>query len=104
MAKKSSCCGGNAPAVMAAAQAVMPPPDPELPISLENLPTTGDVRMAYIGDLQGEHTVMGRPSNRAYRVGNHPFNKYFSANVRDVNYLIGMGSFQLVAERQAVPA
>lgn len=102
MAKKSSCCGGNAPAVMAAAQAVMPPPDPEQPISLENLPTTGDVRMAYIGDLQGEHTVMGRPSNRAYRVGNNPFNKYFSADVRDVNYLISMGSFQLVAERQAV--
>lgn len=104
MPRKSTCCGGNAPAARMAAQAVLPPPDPEQPISLTNLPTSGDVRMAYTGDQQGEHTVMGRPSGRAYRVGNNPFNKFFSADVRDVNYLISIGTFALVAERQAVPA
>lgn len=104
MSRKSSCCGGNAPAARVAAQAVMPPPDPEQPISLSNLPTSGDVRMAYTGDQQGEHTVMGRPSGRAYRVGNNPFTKFFQADVRDVEYLISIGTFALVAERQAVPA
>lgn len=103
MPRKSSCCGGNAPAMQAAAQAVMPPPDPEQPISLTNLPKSGDVRMAYTGDQQGEHTVMGRPSGRAYRVGNNAFTKFFSADVRDVEYLINVGTFALVAERQAVP-
>ena len=104
MARKSTCCGGNAPAVQAAVQAILPPPDINAPISMTNLPASGDVRMAYVGDLQGEHTIMGRPSNRAYRVGNNPFNKFFSADVRDVEYLINTGSFKLVEERMAVQA
>lgn len=104
MARKSSCCGGNAPAVAQAVQATMAPPDPAEPISMTNLPMSGDVDMAYIGDQRGEHTVMGRPSLRSYRVGNNPFNKYFRADVRDVAYLISMGHFKLIESQSEVYA
>lgn len=102
--RRSSCCGGNAPAIQAATQATIPPPDPQLPISVTNLPTSGDVDMAYTGDRQGEHSVIGRPSGRVYRVGNNPFTKYFRADVRDVKYLMLLGTFQVVPSQPAVLA
>lgn len=104
MARKGTCCGGQMNAVTVAVQATLPPPDPQAPISMENLPAAGEVRMAYVGDQQGEHTVLGRPSLRAYRVGNNAFNRYFPADVRDVPWLISLGDFKLIEERQMVPA
>jgi len=99
MARKGSCCGGMALPVARAFDATQPPPHPDAPISLENLPRSGSVEMAYIGDQQGEHSVLGRPSLRTYRVGNNPFHKFFQADAQDVPWLMALGTFALVRPR-----
>lgn len=92
---KRTCCGGNAPAILAARDVLVEPPLP--PIEVDVVAAAGgEIRMAYIGDLVGEHTVFGRPSGRVYRVGNNPFNKFFSADARDVADLLNRTDFEVV--------
>ena len=48
------------------------------------------VRLRYVGPLQGEHVVMGRPSNIPYRVGANPFVRFVDVDARDLDYLLAM--------------
>ncbi|HET8647383.1 MAG TPA: glycosyltransferase, partial [Vicinamibacteria bacterium] len=86
------CCGGHATVMQTAQQALAEPEIP--PAVLSEGPAL--VRMRYVGALVGEHTVLGRPSNTPYRVGNNPFNKFFNADPRDVAYLTSLESFEVV--------
>lgn len=84
MAKR--CCGGRGPVIEAVREALTEQESEGTAIS----PTNGPIRMQYVGDQIGEHTIMGRPSNISYRVGNNAFNKFFNADPRDLEYLLSM--------------
>lgn len=84
MAKR--CCGGRGPVIEAARASLVEQTEEGTAIA----PTNGPIRMQYVGEQVGEHTIMGRPSNIPYRVGNNAFNKFFNADPRDLEYLLSM--------------
>lgn len=83
MAKR--CCGGRA----VIAQQVLVDPQEEA-VEVASSPVGGPIRMRYVGDKTGEHTVMGRPSGTNYRVANNAFSQFFNADPRDIEYLMSM--------------
>lgn len=89
------CCGGHGPAITLAQSALEEPDFIAAEPSFERT-ESGEIRMTYIGDQVGEHSVFGRISRRVYRVGNNPFNKHFSADPRDVDHLLSLGMFEIV--------
>jgi hypothetical protein len=86
---KKSCCAGvmalreRAAGILADADA---PPEVIVPAEATR------VRVKYVGPLQGEHTVTGRPSNTAYRVGDNPFNKFANVDPRDLPHLMSLAT------------
>lgn len=87
MAKR--CCGGRATVLEQASQA-LGALDGQESAAARELVSDGRVRMRYVGDKVGEHTILGRPSGLPYRVANNAFSRFFNADARDLDHLLAM--------------
>jgi glycosyltransferase involved in cell wall biosynthesis len=90
---KRSCCGGNAPTVTLAHQALAPAALEPAP---EAAAPAGTVRLKYTGPLAGTFRIVGKPSGKAYEAGNNPFHRYVNVAVEDVAFMRGQEGFEVV--------
>jgi hypothetical protein len=92
-----SCCGGNAPALDAAAYAMQmligAPFEEAAPAPVENAP----VRLEYIGEEWGEQTWFSQDRQRQYKAGRDPDWRWIDADPADVKYLLSFNKFARVA-------
>lgn len=94
-APMASCCGGNV-AALAALQRY----NDNLNVAPSEPVGEGLVRMEYIGPEKGATSWGGVkivPSNRIYRGGNNPFERYVDADPRDVTWLEGTGKWKRIS-------
>ena len=90
---KKSCCGGQAAVSQTATEVLKDAPVEAQ--ALAPLPE-GHVRMRYVGAMRGAHTVIGRPSGTAYRMGNSPEHRHYNAKAEDVAYLAALEGHEVV--------
>jgi glycosyltransferase involved in cell wall biosynthesis len=96
----STCCGGNADALLRAKQ-VLAEANGELPWSpplevqmgIEEPPV---VRMEFTGPQKGAIPYIGRPSGRTYYGADNRFDKYQNVDPRDVDHLVSLGVWKVV--------
>lgn len=91
------CCGGSAPVVQAANEAL----NDMLNFATggaAGVPVTqgGAVRMEFIGDQLGARTFYGKGSGVQYRAGREPGSRFHDVDVRDVEYFLALGLFAIV--------
>lgn len=101
----STCCGGNADALLRAKQVLAeangeifawPGPAPvERHMGIEEPPV---VRMRFTGPNRGAIPYIGRVSGRTYLGGNNPFDAFADVDPRDVEFLSSLGVWQLVEQ------
>lgn len=101
-------CGGGGDAILEAKQRMgiilnanatyedtLPPPDADNP----------SVRMEFIGDHVGAITYQGMNSQRKYRAGNNPHDRFVNVHPDDVKRLVETGLFRVVRRAPAaIPA
>lgn len=90
---KKSCCGGQATVAQTAQDVLKDAPAETAALSA---PPAGYVRMRYVGAMRGAHTVIGRPSGMAYRMGNSPEHRHYNAKAEDVAYLASLEGHEVV--------
>lgn len=101
----STCCGGNADALLAAKRALAQA-NGELPwaepIVLSGIEEPQVVRMEFTGDRVGGASYIGRPSGHTYIGGNNTFDKYINADPRDVDHLLSLGIWRVVPGQRLI--
>lgn len=94
----SSCCGGNADALLAAKAAIgaLPADSPWFQNNqpVDAAPTV--VRMEFVGDRTGAVTYFGKNGRNQYRAGNNAYDRYVDVQPEDVGHLEGLGLFRVV--------
>lgn len=105
----AGCCGGNAGAITIAQQSLDDMQRYSGRGEMPALPPEGArIRLEFIGETWGAQSYVGRPSNRIYRGGANPSDRFLDdVDPRDVEHLLSMGVWRVVAlerQRQQVPA
>jgi glycosyltransferase involved in cell wall biosynthesis len=94
----SSCCGGNADALLAAKAAIgsLAPDSPwfRSEPAADTLPEV--IRMEFTGPQVGAVTFFGKNHRNQYRAGNNPTERYVDVQPDDVAHLEGTGQFRMV--------
>lgn len=90
-----SCCGGNAN-IVTFAQKALDALDEPLPQGVSIPEGATSVRLEYIGEQWGAQTFIGRPTNRIYRGGANPHDKYQDVDPKDVPHLVNSGVWRVV--------
>jgi glycosyltransferase involved in cell wall biosynthesis len=65
-------------------------------LNVASVPTSGTVRMEFIGNSWGAQTYIGKASGRVYKAGRDTDSRYHDVDPRDVEHLAGMELFRVV--------
>lgn len=99
------CCGGSAPVVQAAHEALNDMLDFATGGTLSAAPTeNGAVRMEFIGDQMGAQSYYGKGSGLLYRAGREMGSRFHDVDPRDVEYFLSLGLFRIVAPEPLMAA
>jgi hypothetical protein len=107
----SSCCGGNADAILHAKRVLAeangdlpwsaPPAQETLPMGTQE---PAVVRMEFTGPQRGAVPYQGRVSGRTYYGANNSFDKFADVDPRDVDHLQSLGVWRVVQQPVVVAA
>jgi glycosyltransferase involved in cell wall biosynthesis len=100
------CCGGSAPVVQAAHEALNDMLDFATggTLSAASPVENGAIRMEFVGDQLGAQSYYGKGSKLLYRAGREMGSRFHDVDPRDVEYFLSLGLFRIVAPEPLMAA